>query len=131
MKDLHYIEFSRDIQFLFERRSSSFKIKGEKYRYEKCNNAFYKHFAPAIRSAQYNLDLYREDPAQFYSSEEHVEDSDENQKDQNIIKKLNQDLKDDQATVAAHVPLFEEGDSHSDNDCYDSDSSSNENWQKL
>ena len=47
MKDLHYIEFSHDSQFLFERRSSSFKIKGEKYRCEKCNNVFYKHLAPA------------------------------------------------------------------------------------
>ena len=30
MKDLYYVEFSHDGQFLFERRSSSFKIKGEK-----------------------------------------------------------------------------------------------------
>ena len=86
MKDLHYIEFSHDGQFLFERRSSSFKIKGEKYRCKKCNNVFHKHFAPATRSAPYDLDLYIEDPTQFYSSEEDIEDSDENQKDQNIIK---------------------------------------------
>ena len=31
----------------------------------------------------------------------------------------------------ANVPPFKEGDSHSDNDFYDSDSSSNENWQRL
>ena len=63
--------------------------------------------------------------------DEDVDNSDENQKDRNIIKKLNQDLKDNQATAVAHVPLFEEEDLHSDNDFNDSDSSSNENWQRL
>ena len=80
IKDLHYVEFSHDGQFLFERRSSSFKIKGEKYRCEKCNNIFYKHFTAATRNATYDLDLCGEDPAEFYSSEEDVEDSDEKPK---------------------------------------------------
>ena len=43
---------------------------------------------------------------------------------------MNKDLKENQATAAAHVPLFEEEDSHSD-DFNDSDLSSNENWQRL
>ena len=126
---MHYVEFSHDGQFLFEKRSS-FKIKGEKYRSEKCNNIFYKHFAPATRNETCDLDLYREDPSQFYSLEEDIENSDENQQDQDIVKQLNKDLKENQAAAAAHVPLFEEEDSHSD-DFDDSDSSSNENWQRL
>ena len=80
MKDLHYIEFFHDGQFLFKKRSS-FKIKGEKYRCEKCNNIFYKHFATATRNATYDLDLYGEDPSQFYSLEEDIENSDKNQQD--------------------------------------------------
>ena len=67
MKDLHYIEFSHDGQYLFKKRSSSFTIKGEKYRCDKCKNVFYKHFTAATKSATYDLDLYGEDPTQFYS----------------------------------------------------------------
>ena len=125
MKDLHYVEFSHDSQFLFEKKSSSYKIKGEKYRCEKCNNIFYKHFAPGTRP-----DLYGEDPSQFYSSEGDIEDSDEDEQDRDIVKHLNKDLKENQAAAAGHVPLFEEEDSHSD-DFDESDSSSNENWQRL
>ena len=81
MKDLHYVQSSHDSQFLFKKRSSFLKIKGKKYRCKKCNNIFYKHFAPATRNATYNLDLYGEDPAQFYSSEEDIENSDKNQQE--------------------------------------------------
>ena len=77
MKDLHYVEFSHDRQFLFEKRSSSFKIKGEKYRCEKCNFIFYKHFSPATKDATYDLNVYGEDPGEFFLSEEDLEDSDE------------------------------------------------------
>ena len=38
-------------------------------------------------------------------------------------------MKEDWTTSAAHVPLFEEEDSYSNDD--DSDLSSNENWQRL
>ena len=62
--------------------------------------------------------------------EEDIEDSDEDEQDRDIVKKLNKDLKEDWATAVAHVQLFEEEDSYSD-DFDDSDLSSNENWQRL
>ena len=130
MKDLHCVEFSHDGQFLFKKRSSSFKIKGEKYRCEKCNNIFYKHFSPATKDATYDLDVYGEDPGQFFSLEQDIEDSDEDEQDRNVVKKWNKNLKEDRATAVANVPLFEEEDSYSD-DFDDSDLSSNENWQRL
>ena len=78
MKDLHYVQFSYDGHSFYKKRSSSFKIKGEKYRCEKCNIIFY--------DATYDLDLYGEDPSEFLSSEEDIEDSDEDKEDRDIVK---------------------------------------------
>ena len=116
MKDLHCIQFSYNGHYFYKKRSSSFKIKGEKYRCEKCNIIFYKHYSRATKDATYDLDLYRVDPGEFFSSEEDIKDSDEDEEDQDIVKKLNKDLKEDWTTAAAHVPLFEEEDSYSN--CY-------------
>ena len=63
-------------------------------------------------------------------SEEDIEDSDEDEQDQDVVKKWNKNLKEDRAAAAANVQQFEEEDSYSD-DFDDSDLSSNENWQRL
>ena len=92
------------------------------------NNIIYKQFSPATKDATYDLDIYGEDPGQFFLSEEDIEDSDKDEEDQYIFKKWNKILKEHRATATANVPLFEEEDSYSNDD---SDSSSNENWQRL
>ena len=86
MRDMHYIQLSNDDHFLYKKRSSSFKIKSEKYRCKKCNNIFYKHFSLATKDATYDLDIYGDDPGQFFSSEEDIEDSNEDEEDQDIVK---------------------------------------------